>query len=155
MTLHPTGADRLKEALQGLGLKSGGSLRERAARLYLTKGTPLAQLDKRHFAKGVVIPTAAGGGASTGKAEADTKKAEEGALQVCGAQHMRRGTRLKQCDPVPPRDLIHLFHLVHRMCEPTFISCMCELLAGVSARSPHPEAGGDPRTRHRGDSGSH
>ncbi len=46
------GGDRLKEALAALGLKTGGTLRQRAERLWLTRGAPLEALDKRHFAKG-------------------------------------------------------------------------------------------------------
>lgn len=46
------GPDRLKEALAALGLKSGGTLRQRAERLFLTRDTPLTQLDRKHFAKG-------------------------------------------------------------------------------------------------------
>lgn len=79
MCVYSLGADRLKEALQAMGLKSGGTVKERAQRLYLTKTTPLEQLDKKHFAKGVVLP---GAQAGQGKTEADAKKAEEGALQV-------------------------------------------------------------------------
>ena len=48
------GADALKDALAKLGLKCGGTLRQRAERLILTKTTPLAQLDRKLFAKGVV-----------------------------------------------------------------------------------------------------
>ena len=47
-----TGAERLKEALQALGLKAGGTLRQRAERLMLTKDTPLHELDRKHFAPG-------------------------------------------------------------------------------------------------------
>ena len=90
LTLSPSlssGIDRLKEALQGLGLKTGGTLRERASRLFLTKSTPLAQLDKKHFAKGVVVPVATSASASSGAvATADgateAKKVEENAWQV-------------------------------------------------------------------------
>lgn len=46
------GADRLKEALAALGLKTGGTLRQRAERLWLTRGTPLEALEAKHFAKG-------------------------------------------------------------------------------------------------------
>ena len=46
------GAERLKEALQAVGLKAGGTLRHRAERLMLTKDTPLHQLDRKHFAPG-------------------------------------------------------------------------------------------------------
>lgn len=51
------GSDRLKEALQALGLKCGGTMRERAERLWLTKSTPLDQIDRKHFAKGVAPPS--------------------------------------------------------------------------------------------------
>ncbi|KAK9838337.1 hypothetical protein WJX81_005551 [Elliptochloris bilobata] len=50
--LETLGADRLKEALGALGLKTGGTLRQRAERLWLTRGTPLEALDKKHFVKG-------------------------------------------------------------------------------------------------------
>ena len=46
------GADPIKEALAKLGLKTGGTLRQRAERLFLTRDVPLAELDKKHFAKG-------------------------------------------------------------------------------------------------------
>ena len=46
------GPERLKEALAALGLKSGGTPRQRAERLFLTAGTPLEKLDRKHFAKG-------------------------------------------------------------------------------------------------------
>ncbi|THG10044.1 hypothetical protein TEA_028115 [Camellia sinensis var. sinensis] len=40
------------EALAALGLKTGGTIQQRAERLFLTKHTPLEQLDRKHFAKG-------------------------------------------------------------------------------------------------------
>ena len=46
------GPERIKEALAALGLKTGGTLRQRAERLFLTASTPLEALDKKHFAKG-------------------------------------------------------------------------------------------------------
>jgi Replication stress response SDE2 C-terminal len=49
--LQALGLERLKAELQSRGLKCGGSLAERAARLYLVKDTPLDQLDRKHFAK--------------------------------------------------------------------------------------------------------
>lgn len=52
------GTERLKEALQTLGLKCGGTAQERAARLWLTKTTPLHQLDRKLFAKGAIVPVA-------------------------------------------------------------------------------------------------
>ncbi|XP_038683403.1 splicing factor SF3a60 homolog isoform X2 [Tripterygium wilfordii] len=50
--LMEVGPEKLKEALAGLGLKTGGTVQQRAERLFLTKHTPLEQLDKKHFAKG-------------------------------------------------------------------------------------------------------
>ncbi|PWA98640.1 splicing factor SF3a60 [Artemisia annua] len=43
------GGDRLKEALGALGLKTGGTVQQRAERLFLTKHTPLEKLDRKHF----------------------------------------------------------------------------------------------------------
>lgn len=51
---YVVGADALKDALTKLGLKCGGTLRQRAERLLLTKTTPLEKLDRKLFAKGVV-----------------------------------------------------------------------------------------------------
>ncbi|CAK9192058.1 hypothetical protein BDL97_01G100600 [Sphagnum fallax] len=50
------GPERLKEALAALGLKSGGTVQQRAERLFLTKGTPLEELDRKHFVKGYQAP---------------------------------------------------------------------------------------------------
>lgn len=50
--LMEVGPERLKEALAALGLKTGGTVQQRAERLFLTKHTPLEMLDKKHFAKG-------------------------------------------------------------------------------------------------------
>ncbi|KAL3687754.1 hypothetical protein R1sor_014063 [Riccia sorocarpa] len=49
--LEVLGLERLKDELQRIGLKCGGSLKERAARLWLLKTTPLAKLDKKLFSK--------------------------------------------------------------------------------------------------------
>ena len=49
--LEALGLDRLKSELQALGLKCGGSLRERASRLFLLKSTPMSALDRKLFAK--------------------------------------------------------------------------------------------------------
>ncbi|KAL5219292.1 hypothetical protein ABZP36_019976 [Zizania latifolia] len=46
------GPEKLKEALAARGLKSGGTVQQRAERLFLLKHTPLIQLDRKHFAKG-------------------------------------------------------------------------------------------------------
>lgn len=50
--LMVVGPEKLKEALGALGLKTGGTIQQRAERLFLTKNTSLEKLDKKHFAKG-------------------------------------------------------------------------------------------------------
>ncbi|PSS33008.1 Splicing factor SF3a60 like [Actinidia chinensis var. chinensis] len=50
--LMGVGPERLKEALAALGLKTGGTVQQRAERLFLTKHTPLERLDRKHFVKG-------------------------------------------------------------------------------------------------------
>lgn len=49
--LASLGLDRLKSALMALGLKCGGTLEERAMRLFSTKGKNLEELDHAMFAK--------------------------------------------------------------------------------------------------------
>ena len=49
--LMSLGLDRLKSGLQALGLKCGGTLEERAQRLFMTKGKSLDSLDSSLFAK--------------------------------------------------------------------------------------------------------
>ena len=44
------GAEVLKDALAKLGLKCGGTMRQRAERLMLIKTTPLEKLDRKLFA---------------------------------------------------------------------------------------------------------
>uniref|UniRef100_A0A8R7PUV8 Matrin-type domain-containing protein n=1 Tax=Triticum urartu TaxID=4572 RepID=A0A8R7PUV8_TRIUA len=46
------GPEKLKEALTARGLKGGGTVQQRAERLFLLKHTPLEKLDRKHFAKG-------------------------------------------------------------------------------------------------------
>ena len=53
-----TGPDAIKEALAKLGLKTGGTLRQRAERLFLTRDVPLAELDRKHFVKGAAPASA-------------------------------------------------------------------------------------------------
>ena len=45
------GLEGLKQELQARGLKCGGTLSERAARLFLLSHTPLDQVDAKHRAK--------------------------------------------------------------------------------------------------------
>nr|GEW59913.1 splicing factor SF3a60 homolog [Tanacetum cinerariifolium] len=47
--LGALGPKKLKEALGALGLKTGGTVQQRAKRLFLTKHTPLEELDKKQF----------------------------------------------------------------------------------------------------------
>ncbi|KAG8363259.1 hypothetical protein BUALT_Bualt19G0003600 [Buddleja alternifolia] len=49
--LEVLGMERLKMELQARGLKCGGTVQERAARLFLLKTTPLEKLPKKLFAK--------------------------------------------------------------------------------------------------------
>eukprot|EP00252_Welwitschia_mirabilis_P022840 TRINITY_DN6299_c0_g1_i2.p1 TRINITY_DN6299_c0_g1~~TRINITY_DN6299_c0_g1_i2.p1 ORF type:complete len:279 (-),score=79.26 TRINITY_DN6299_c0_g1_i2:279-1115(-) len=49
--MEALGLERLKMELQARGLKCGGNLSERAARLFLLKTTPLQMLPKKLFAK--------------------------------------------------------------------------------------------------------
>lgn len=49
--LEALGLDVLKSALMALGLKCGGTLQQRAERLFSTKGIPLEQLDPSLLAK--------------------------------------------------------------------------------------------------------
>lgn len=49
--LEAVGLEQLKQQLMKHGLKCGGTLKDRAARLFLLKDTALERLDKQHFAK--------------------------------------------------------------------------------------------------------
>ncbi|MCP9261269.1 Splicing factor 3A subunit 3 [Dirofilaria immitis] len=49
--LEALGLDRLKSALIALGLKCGGTLKERAERLFATKGHKLSEMEKTALAK--------------------------------------------------------------------------------------------------------
>merc|ERR1719494_1789850 len=49
--LESLGLEVLKQSLIALGMKCGGTLQDRAQRLFLAKDTPLSELDKSVFAK--------------------------------------------------------------------------------------------------------
>lgn len=49
--LEQLGLNRLKQELQQRGLKCGGTVADRAARLFVLKSTPLEQMGAKHFAK--------------------------------------------------------------------------------------------------------
>ncbi|KAL8049474.1 hypothetical protein ABFX02_06G022800 [Erythranthe guttata] len=67
--LTEVGPEKLKEALAALGLKTGGTLKQRAERLFLTKDTPLESLDRKHFVKGFRGPEQNGGVAALHSSE--------------------------------------------------------------------------------------
>ncbi|KZV17186.1 splicing factor 3A subunit 3 [Dorcoceras hygrometricum] len=67
------GPEKLKEALAALGLKTGGTVRQRAERFFLMKHTPLDKLDRKHFAKGTLGPDR-NGGAVTLRPNEDAKE---------------------------------------------------------------------------------
>lgn len=50
--LATLGLDRLKSALMAMGLKCGGTLEERAKRLFSVKGVPTDKIDPSLLAKG-------------------------------------------------------------------------------------------------------
>ncbi|CAA0824676.1 splicing factor-related [Striga hermonthica] len=87
--LMEVGLDKLKEALAVLGLKTGGTLQQRAERLFLTKHTPLEKLDKKHFAKGSNGPKKNGGAVAPQPSE-DAKEIalmEEKMKKICDILH--------------------------------------------------------------------
>jgi splicing factor 3A subunit 3 len=51
--LELLGADRLKAALTALGLKCGGTVRQRAERLFAVKGKKIEEIDPSLFVKGI------------------------------------------------------------------------------------------------------
>lgn len=68
--LASLGLDRLKSALVALGLKCGGTLEERAQRLFQTKGRNLDELDPSFFTKSKP-------GKATSKSSRDSEKQKE------------------------------------------------------------------------------
>ncbi|TVU35501.1 hypothetical protein EJB05_17394 [Eragrostis curvula] len=75
------GPQKLKEALATRGLKSGGTVQQRAERLFLLKDTPLEQLDRKHFAK-VARPSTVSSESSNGNSFKDDVKKEIALLEV-------------------------------------------------------------------------
>lgn len=61
----------IKSALESMGLKAGGTPEQRAERLWSVKGKKLADIDRRLFAKGVVV------GAKSAKSSKEDAKAKE------------------------------------------------------------------------------
>ena len=50
--LVAVGGDQLKYSLQSMGLKCGGTVTERAQRLFSTKGKSIEEIDPSLFSKG-------------------------------------------------------------------------------------------------------
>jgi len=78
--LEALGLEKLKQELAHHGLKCGGSLKERAERLFLLKSTPIDKMPKQHLAKGAKRPREAAGGEA-----ADGEAAVAGATPASGA----------------------------------------------------------------------
>lgn len=74
------GGDELKTELSRLGLKCGGTVTDRAKRLFLTKDTPLDQLPKKLFAKG---SKNGAGGSSGGERRVDIARLEVLVTALC------------------------------------------------------------------------
>ncbi|EPS66442.1 hypothetical protein M569_08333 [Genlisea aurea] len=87
--LMVAGPEKLKESLAALGLKSGGTVRERAERLFLTKSTPLEKLDRKHFAKGLKKVEQNGGAISQNQSEDEKEIAliEVKIMKLCELLH--------------------------------------------------------------------
>ena len=75
--LASLGLDRIKSALMALGLKCGGTLEERANRLFSTKGKQLSELDPSMFAK------SKSGGGKGEKSTREIEKQKEVASMEC------------------------------------------------------------------------
>ena len=69
--LEALGGDRLKEALEAMGLKCGGSLKDRAERLWSTRGKKPEEIPMKLRAKPVVKPNGANGVNGVGGEEVD------------------------------------------------------------------------------------
>mmetsp|Transcript_16887 Transcript_16887/g.30636 ORF Transcript_16887/g.30636 Transcript_16887/m.30636 type:complete len:624 (-) Transcript_16887:290-2161(-) len=71
--------DKLKAALTAAGLKCGGTLKERANRLWILRDTPLAQLDHKHFAKGTATTVSLAAAAAAALAKVSVEQKAEAA----------------------------------------------------------------------------
>mmetsp|Transcript_9869 Transcript_9869/g.19951 ORF Transcript_9869/g.19951 Transcript_9869/m.19951 type:complete len:530 (+) Transcript_9869:90-1679(+) len=69
--LEALGLDTLKGLLAQRGLKCGGSLKDRAARLYMLKGKTLADIPKKHLDPNAAKPPATDAAAANGDANGD------------------------------------------------------------------------------------
>lgn len=82
--LASLGLDRLKSALMALGLKCGGTLEDRANRLFATKGKKLSEIDPSMFAK-----NKGGKGSGGGSAGSDKEAAKQREVAMLEAQVYR------------------------------------------------------------------
>ncbi|CAI5527709.1 unnamed protein product [Closterium sp. Naga37s-1] len=81
---------KVKEALGALGLKTGGTPRERAERLLMAKTTRFEAIDPKHFAKAFAPPKKKGGKASKGNASAAADSTNGGGSGGGGAGSVAR-----------------------------------------------------------------
>merc|ERR1711962_1137835 len=82
--LASLGLDRLKSALRALGLKCGGTLEDRANRLFATKGKKRSEIDPSMFAK-----NKGGKGSGGGSAGSDKEAAKQREVAMLEAQVYR------------------------------------------------------------------
>ena len=96
--LERYGMENLKAELIRVGLKCGGSLKERCERLFLLKLTPLEQIPKQHLAKGGKPGTggAAGAGGGAGGSLAAAADSSQRELALKEEQAVRLGELLAE-----------------------------------------------------------
>jgi len=81
--------EAIKSALEFMGLKAGGTPAERAERLWSVKGKALDEIDKKLFAKGVVV------GAKSSKTVKEDAKAKEASARAVAFKEHQCATVLK------------------------------------------------------------
>lgn len=81
--LEALGMDRLKEALEAVGLKCGGSLKERAERLWITRGKKPEEIPQKLRAKS----GPAAGSSSSAAANGDRNGEESSRKQTAWTEH--------------------------------------------------------------------
>ena len=92
MTAKMSGED-ITRALESLGLKAGGAPAHRAARLWSTRGKKLADVDKKLFAKGVVVDAKT----TKTKTKKSTKGCDDGNDDKAKAERRARAVAYKEC----------------------------------------------------------
>jgi splicing factor 3A subunit 3 len=88
--LERLGLDGLKQALQAMGLKCGGTLAQRAARLFSVKGVPRDKISPKLLAKGQASVSAPGGGGGGAAATAAAAAANKDAAGSSGGHAQQK-----------------------------------------------------------------